>query len=155
MERHIIPAETLRQFVFGGHATLTVESVTTGNYFTYRLKHFYKTEDGKRVLDRNSNIKVWVLSGPNNETSYQYIGTINIRTYTFNPVNAGTDATSVGVISRLVALVRADQFPTQVRVYHNGTCGVCGRKLTTPSSIVSGIGPTCSKINPRRRVGVI
>jgi predicted metal-dependent hydrolase len=31
-------------------------------------------------------------------------------------------------------------------VHHEGKCGRCGRLLTVPSSIESGIGPECSKI---------
>jgi hypothetical protein len=30
--------------------------------------------------------------------------------------------------------------------HHEGKCGRCGRLLTVPSSIESGIGPECSKI---------
>ena len=29
-------------------------------------------------------------------------------------------------------------------VYHVGKCGKCGKKLTTPESILTGLGPTCS-----------
>jgi len=27
--------------------------------------------------------------------------------------------------------------------FHEGKCGKCGRKLTTPESIKNGFGPTC------------
>ena len=30
-------------------------------------------------------------------------------------------------------------------VYHVGTCGRCGKKLTTPESILTGLGPECCK----------
>lgn len=30
-------------------------------------------------------------------------------------------------------------------VYHVGKCGRCGKKLTTPESILTGLGPTCCK----------
>ena len=30
-------------------------------------------------------------------------------------------------------------------VFHVGKCGKCGKKLTTPESILTGLGPTCSK----------
>jgi hypothetical protein len=30
-------------------------------------------------------------------------------------------------------------------VWHEGKCGKCGRALTVPSSILTGIGPECSK----------
>ena len=30
-------------------------------------------------------------------------------------------------------------------VYHVGKCGRCGKKLTDPESILTGLGPSCSK----------
>jgi hypothetical protein len=33
---------------------------------------------------------------------------------------------------------------TEFEVWHEGKCGKCGRALT-PSSILTGIGPECSK----------
>jgi hypothetical protein len=32
-----------------------------------------------------------------------------------------------------------------VEVWHEGTCGKCGRALTVPSSIENGLGPECIK----------
>ena len=34
-----------------------------------------------------------------------------------------------------------------IKVYHSGKCGKCGKKLTTPESIKSGLGPYCGKRN--------
>jgi len=33
-----------------------------------------------------------------------------------------------------------------IEIWHEGRCGKCGRQLTVPSSIESGIGPECSKM---------
>ena len=35
--------------------------------------------------------------------------------------------------------------PQHCEVYHVGTCGRCGKKLTTPESILTGLGPECCK----------
>lgn len=35
--------------------------------------------------------------------------------------------------------------PNVVHVVHNGRCSRCGRKLTDPESLRTGIGPTCRK----------
>lgn len=32
-----------------------------------------------------------------------------------------------------------------LEVYHVGKCGCCGKTLTTPESILTGLGPTCAK----------
>ena len=34
---------------------------------------------------------------------------------------------------------------TPMKLFHEGICGVCGRPLTRPQSIESGIGPICRK----------
>jgi hypothetical protein len=39
---------------------------------------------------------------------------------------------------------------TEFEVWHEGKCGKCGRALT-PSSILTGIGPECSKVIKTRK----
>ena len=34
----------------------------------------------------------------------------------------------------------------QINIYHSGHCCKCGRLLTTPESVLNGIGPECAKI---------
>lgn len=34
----------------------------------------------------------------------------------------------------------------RVEVWHEGSCGRCGRKLTVPSSIETGLGPECAEL---------
>ena len=50
-------------------------------------------------------------------------------------------------------LIRYESIDT-LRVYHVGKCGRCSKRLTTPESILTGLGPTCSKNLgiPRRKV---
>ena len=40
--------------------------------------------------------------------------------------------------------INKNTLPSNVSFYHVGKCAHCGRKLTDPKSIVTGIGPTCS-----------
>jgi hypothetical protein len=35
--------------------------------------------------------------------------------------------------------------PECIEIWHEGKCGKCGRQLTVPSSIETGIGPECIK----------
>lgn len=39
----------------------------------------------------------------------------------------------------------AGQDLPECEVWHEGRCGRCGRKLTVPESIETGIGPDCAK----------
>ena len=55
------------------------------------------------------------------------------------------DAQSWKVFSFLVKHVSAGtELPAKVKFLHQGKCGRCGRALTVPSSIESGLGPTCA-----------
>lgn len=44
------------------------------------------------------------------------------------------------------------QLPTSVEFWHEGQCGRCGRELTVPESIKSGIGPECAKREEAQRL---
>jgi hypothetical protein len=39
--------------------------------------------------------------------------------------------------------VNAVLMPPEMEVEHSGHCGRCGRLLTVPSSVQSGLGPEC------------
>ena len=42
------------------------------------------------------------------------------------------------------AHVNDGPMPAELEVWHQGSCGKCGRPLTVPESIASGIGPVCA-----------
>jgi hypothetical protein len=47
--------------------------------------------------------------------------------------------------------LKTNKLPEFVEVWHEGKCGKCGRALTVPSSILTGIGPECSKSYQTRK----
>lgn len=138
-------AADLSAFLHAGKATITLESEKTGKRFTYRVSAPKDKETG--AIDR-SILFVAALTGPDNTRDYSYFG--NIR---------GTGRFEVGRKSKLKAdaqsvtvfewfyreVVTQQRMPSKLRAYHMGQCGRCGRALTVPSSILSGIGPECAK----------
>ena len=40
--------------------------------------------------------------------------------------------------------INQGRMPLTLTVFHDGKCGRCGRKLTVPESIQSGLGPVCA-----------
>lgn len=131
-------------YVLAGSATITVRSVSTGTRFTYKIKK----ADGPKPL-----WYVGLLSGPDNESGYQYLGIVVPRGdqyvagvttfFDFRRTSkscAGVDAPSVRTISWLTTHMESPQ----AEVRHEGRCGRCGRTLTVPESIESGLGPTCA-----------
>jgi hypothetical protein len=144
MEAHrITDPQDARTFVRAGNAYLTLRSAKTGTRYTYRVRR--KKEDDRAPLF------VSVLYGPNNETDYQYIGSV-FDGFTFRTTAASrlpSDATPVKAFGYFARALQHDQIPDNLEVWHEGRCGRCGRTLTVPESIKTGLGPECAKRPPR------
>jgi hypothetical protein len=54
------------------------------------------------------------------------------------------DAPSAVAFMWVLAMLDAGHMNEDVEIWHAGKCGMCGRKLTVPSSIEAGIGPECA-----------
>jgi hypothetical protein len=141
--------EHRRQYLLSGNATATVVSRVTGMRYTYRVRRPKPMEPvalGTRQLRRGEiNLGVHfvsVLTGPENTSSYTFLGTIFLggayHHSRKSPVNP--DAPSARAFLWLWAHLESDV----VQVYHLGACGRCGRPLTTPESIERGLGPVCA-----------
>lgn len=142
MRGQITTLEDARAYVFGGHGRVTLRSKRTGDRFTFRLS----TPQGKP-----SPIFVKVLNGPDNGADFAYLGTIwpgpNGATFAHGKKSrVSADAPSVRAFDwfvRVLATSNAAGFD-QLELYHEGTCGRCGRALTVPESITTGLGPICA-----------
>ncbi len=122
-----------RAYALAGHAVITIRSMKTGERFTYKI-----------TVPELKGKPVWfvkLLIGPENESDYRYIGMLTApEAFRLTAKSfAGPDAPSVVAFSWLS---RNWESPL-VEVWHEGSCGRCGRRLTVPESIESGIGPTC------------
>lgn len=129
-------APAVKTFALAGKATLTFRSKKTGTRFTYKVK----TSEGKPAF-------VSVLTGSNNEEDFTYLGTIfdadSFKHGKKSPI--GETAPSAKAFAWVWERVARGELPEGVEVWHEGRCGKCARKLTTPESIARGIGPECSK----------
>ena len=126
--------EQIKSFVFGGNATVTIESLKTGAHYTYRIRD---SKDGAKTF-------VSVLSGPDNESDYVYAGVLDggaVRTTKASKFSC--DSVPVKSLNYMLGHVGAGQMPPHCVVRHEGRCGVCNRTLTTPESLDRGIGPEC------------
>lgn len=138
-------AAEIEQFALAGKATLTFKSERTEAHYTFRIN---ASDDGKVHF-------VSVLTGPNNESDYAYAGIIG-RDKEFRLTKKSKfsdDAVCVKAFRWVWDAVRAGNLPKCCAVNHDGTCGRCGRTLTTPQSVETGIGPECARhmgIAPQR-----
>ena len=133
--------EDIKNFVFGGNATITLESGKSGKHFTFKVKQAKKD-------DETSPYFVSVLSGPDNYSNYSYVGVISSDKKTFKLTQkskVSADAISYKAFNFFFLQLVAGKISNDLHVFHSGKCGRCGRKLTTPESISKGFGPECSK----------
>ena len=131
------------RFMHEGNAILTVANETSGRRFTFRLT------EGKL---KDKTLFVRVLSGPDNYVNYSLIGKVD--GFTFTPAQSPDlhqpSIKAFAWLYRTLAKVNHQgtwlDWPKPVKLFHVGRCGRCGRRLTVPESIRSGIGPECIKL---------
>lgn len=128
--RGILAPGMRRSHALAGNAVITIR----GNMsrFTYKIK---RSDDGQVHFVR-------VLTGPDNDSHYKFIGTLfkggNFKHNWRGGI--GPEAPSAVAFKWLVGHWE----DARVQVWHEGTCGRCGRRLTVPESIETGLGPTCA-----------
>lgn len=129
-------AEAAHCYILAGNARVTLVSPKTGARFTYRVR---RPRNGKDVR------YVGVLTGPDNEADYAFLGTI-LADGRFSPSRDGAvsgDAPSARAFAWAWERLRAGRLPCEV--HHTGRCGRCGRTLTVPESVATGLGPECAQ----------
>lgn len=140
--------QDVRKFVLGGNARFTIESAATGTRFTYKVSLSKPSVDSFGAPTGKPGVFfVSLLSGPDNESDYVYMGIIpaddplSFRLTAKSKV--GAQAPSVIAFKWFWWQVGQGRLPSSLRVWHEGSCGRCGRTLTVPESIASGFGPEC------------
>ena len=120
-----------------GSATFTVSSEKTGRHFTYKI-----AGGGEKPFF------VKLLTGPDNTSDFNYLGTIfddGTKLIAKRGGKITPDAPSFQALKFTLAVLHSGaEFPPAFSFRHEGKCGMCGRKLTEPDSIDRGIGPICS-----------
>lgn len=130
-------------YIFGGKATVTLESTVSGRHFTYRVR--FSGADGARPV-----YFVSLLTG--GDSTYSYLGIVpwstvddgDPRFITTKKSCARDDAPSVKAFRWAIERLAGEEMPSSLRVHHNGRCGRCGKELTTPESLERGLGPVCA-----------
>lgn len=135
-------------FMLAGNAYVTFQSRRTDTRFTYRIE-LAPPRAGAGAWDKPPHF-VSVLTGPDNDRSYQYLGCIYGRkVYAHGKKSRiSPDAPSAVAFAWVWKRLSAGQIHPELGVWHEGRCGRCGRRLTTPESIETGLGPVCARRNP-------
>ena len=136
----------IAQFALAGNATLTLRSVATGTRFTFKIRLAPNQDETTPPERRTWFVKL--LCGSDNTSDYRYIGFIRDGRYIHGAGRsyASTEAPSVIAFGWFVRTVLFGQRAFEkLEVWHEGCCGRCGRKLTVPESVASGMGPDCAE----------
>lgn len=146
--KHQLTSETLKDFILAGTAVFTIVNENTGNRFTFRVR-----KAGWGTSNVKSDIfYVSVLTGSDNNSCYTFLGSFfggKNQMYRHSPKSKiNFSAMSNKVVDWFFQnYFKNPSLYSTVKVYHSGKCGKCGKKLTTPESIKSGLGPYCGKRN--------
>ena len=136
-----------KNFVTAGNSIFTLEipgdwAAQHGcrPHYTFRVRK----KDGQRPV-----FFVSILSGPDNTKDYQYVGIlVDGRVKTTAKSRLHQTSTPVRLLNWSLQLVwEGDTSPIEqagFRLHHEGRCGRCGRRLTVPESIETGLGPECA-----------
>jgi len=135
--------DAIREFMLAGKAFFTVVSTKTGKRFTYRVARPHGD-------DPNRPWFVGVLTEADNTEGYTYLGCLwpdkdGWVTYRYGKKSRIARGTPCEVGFRwLVDQLRGGSKLDRVEFWHAGRCGACGRQLTVPESIATGLGPVCA-----------
>ena len=127
----------LEQFALAGKATFTAVSKATNKRFTFKVTAF----DEPRFFTH----AIFVMSGPDNESSYSYMAcmTRDREIKWTQKSRVSQDALSAKAFKWIWKHRNSPDIHEKVEIMHAGKCCCCGRKLTEPESIQTGIGPIC------------
>jgi len=125
--------QVIIDYMLAGNATVTLKSRKSGSHYTYNV----------RILKGSQG--PWFVAVSTGD-DFLFIGTIfkdgHFAHSRKSPLSA--DARSVQAFAWSWDRIVAGRPLGDLEVWHQGTCGKCGRALTHPDSIASGIGPICA-----------
>lgn len=130
----------IKAYLTAGNCTFTLYSKKLDQHYTYKINVDKKRDD--RYFAK-------VLFGSNNETDYRYIGLFykdNLSLRTSTAAHLPHTAPQFVMLQYFLKIVYGDfLWPDTCEFYPSGRCCRCGRRLTTPDSVKTGIGPECRK----------
>jgi hypothetical protein len=152
----LMSPQHIKGFVLAGNALFSIKSLRTNCHYTFKVvramitigRHHHgdpgqpcnepECKGSRPVVP--PTWKVNVLSGRDNtrKENYRYIG--SIRDGHFSYLASQTTSSTKGFAWVWKNLDRVGE---RFEFHHAGRCGRCGRLLTVPESIESGIGPEC------------
>ena len=137
--------EKALNYILAGKSEFTLVSTKTGKRIKYKLIRV----KSKYGLDTEYVYFIKLGDGSNQIFAGTLYFRPDVNRFTFSTGAKGlkkSDSVEVQALLYTVNALYNSNKNIGVEIYHAGKCGRCGRKLTTPESILTGLGPECSKI---------
>lgn len=142
-ESPISDVAKIRQFLTAGRAIFTI----AGKSDRYTFKITRKDPEVGSTYTQAAYF-VSILTGPDNTQDYTYMGLLHVQDGAVRVTRKSTyrqDSKPVVALNWALGRIwRGQDLAPSGRFYHVGRCGRCGRALTVPSSIETGLGPECA-----------
>lgn len=129
-----------RDFVMAGKAIFTVSN--GDERYTYRVTR----KESTNPRFPNDTFFIGYLAGSDNTSSYSYLGVVTEagEVKLTKASKAAADSKVAKVAAWALRQVWSQAaLPAGYEIMHAGRCGRCGRLLTVPESIETGLGPEC------------
>lgn len=127
-------------FFLAGKATFTVSNGS--EHYTYRIHYVAGTEKYPESWF------IMLFTGRSNQDNYTYMGKLDPETGSLDLTRAARyrdDSLPVKVARWALSLCwQGKPLPKGYTIQHSGSCGRCGRQLTHPDSLATGLGPECA-----------
>lgn len=124
-------------YILGGKGVVTLLS-PSGVHHTYGIWKPRKDPFPDDVLF------MYVKQG----NSWKYLAMMNgLNIKLTSASRFGLDSPEYKGAKYIVRMMKDDNLfaNTPMELYHEGVCSICGKQLTSPKSIIKGIGPRCLK----------
>lgn len=126
--------ETIRNYILGGRGVVTLKS-PSGVHHTYA---FHRPRNASEFPE-----DVLFVYALHDRSKLFYVGMIENGVFRLTRHSRFLPDTPIVKGAYYIMRMARQDIDTPMELYHEGMCSVCGRPLTNPKSIKSGVGPKC------------
>ena len=135
-------SDACKRFVTAGRAIFTLQG--KDSRYTFRVN---RAEPKPGSQYTQPAYFVSLLTGPDNLDDYTYAGLLDVQTGQIRITRASkytAESQPIKAFNWAIGRIWQGKPIAPAVFYHIGRCARCGRALTVPSSIETGLGPECA-----------
>lgn len=129
--------DKISNYIKGGKGVLTL-AAPSGKHYTYSFRRPKNT-----VAFPEGTMFVYVRCS---DLHWEYLGMVIGSNLAMTAKSYYPSTSDQFRGAAYILRMASKDMDTPMKLYHEGVCACCGRKLTDPKSIEFGIGPTCRKL---------